>query len=214
MFGRALNFFSLFCALAAPAYASCDQSFDVDPKKTISSMSVLVAMPEADATHPISCSVAEKYREYLFVNGATKIGDKDFADLKAYQKTMSAQRAVLEQAIKDATPNPTRILVDVALMEYGKYSAILTCFAPDVTVSKAVCSVGLGIAMLGSYDLVNNTGKASTNLTALKTGLASHDALFKQEMDRKEARGVTEAQARLKSMYSNMCQAIQKNCLK
>ncbi|MGY4349762.1 hypothetical protein ACVWXM_006255 [Bradyrhizobium sp. GM7.3] len=213
MLGIFLMVLSLFCALAGSAYAGCEQSFDVDPAKTISSVGILLAVPGADA-RPVSCSIAERYREFLFVKGATKIDDKALVDLKAYQQTMNAQRAVFEQAIKNAEPNPTRILVDVALMEWGKYTAIVTCFAPDVTISKVACGVGLGGTLLASYDLVNNPAKASDSLAAAKIGLASHDALYQKEMALKDAQGITTAQAQLKSMYTNMCQAIQKSCLK
>lgn len=213
MFGRALSHFSILCALAGPAYGGCDQTFDVDPNKTISSVSVLLAMPEA-GVRPISCPAAERFREFLFVKGATKIDDKTFAELKTYQQTMSAQRAVLEKAIKDAEPNPTRILVDIAIMEYGKYVTIIGCAAPEPAMTKTACAIGLGSALLATYDLANNASKANDSLSAAKIGLAAHDALYKKEMDLKDAKGITARQENLKSMYANMCEAIQRNCLK
>jgi len=116
MYATALTLWLLVCVLAGPAYASCEQSLDVDPAKTIPSIGALMAMPEA-SSRPISCSTAERFREFLFIEGATKIDDSAFADLRTYQKTMRAQRGVLEKAIKDAEPNPARVLVDVALLE-------------------------------------------------------------------------------------------------
>jgi hypothetical protein len=213
MVKRALNFFLLLCGLAGPAYGACEQSFPIDPNKTISSISVLLAMPEASA-RPISCAAADKFKNFLFVSGATKVDDKAFRDLKTYQQAMRAQRAVLEKAIKDAEPNPTRILVDVALLEYGKYATLVACAAPEPTASKAACAIGVGTAMLATYDLANNAAKANENLNVAKIGLASHDALYQKEMEAKAAQGITAAQANLNAMYNNMCQALQKYCSK
>ncbi|MCK1266751.1 hypothetical protein IVB44_21435 [Bradyrhizobium sp. 49] len=213
MSGKASKAFILVCFLASPAYGACDQSSDIDPTKTISSISVLLAMPGASA-HPISCSAAVKYKDFLFVSGATKIDDKAFDDFKAYQQAMRAQRSALETAIKNAEPNPTRILVDVALLEYGKYATIVACAAPEPTATKAACAVGLGSAMLATYDLANNINRTNENLKVARMGLASHDALYQKELDAKAAQGITPGQARVKAIYNSMCEAIQKQCRK
>ena len=83
-------------------------------------------MPEA-GTKPLSCDIAVRYMDYLFSNGATNISDDDISDLQGYKEAIRKERNIFEKAIKEAEPNPTRQLVDVALLQYGKYSPFIMC---------------------------------------------------------------------------------------
>jgi hypothetical protein len=223
MRSRSLLLAALGFFICSSAFADCMQNFNVKPDKQASYAGWLPGSDQL-AVKSVNCRALELSRQQLFVEHGTSIDPKVLASVQAYAtetsdamaKLVKARADLQEQLSKDAGVNALRVTYRVLKYEFGKASALIGCLAPDLTVSKAMCAIGLAILAEDTGSVLDGSiakteiSERSKKLDAdIKNLQAQYEALMKMRDNFR----MDVAKQRYTEMFEAMCSAVQKQCL-
>lgn len=216
----------LFLALGsthATADPTCLQSFNVRADKSVSSFTWL---PGATAENigPLNCRSLELSRQAYFVANQRLIDVSKLGKAQDYKAEVDRSLSSLDKAQKDlstklaqdATLDALRITYRVLKYEFGKASALIGCYAPEPTASKAFCAIGLAIlaedtasVFDGSIAKIEMSDRAK-KLTERVSELKSQYGKLKQQG---ETFNMSFAEKQHTQVFIGMCQAVRSSCL-
>lgn len=208
------------CAVADP---SCLQSFNVKAGKSVSSFAWLPGAT-AQTIGPLNCRSLELSRQAYFVANQKLIDVAKLGTPQDYKAEVDRSLAALEKAqaelrIKldqDATLDALRITYRVLKYEFGKVSALIGCFAPEPTASKAFCAIGLAILAEDTASVLDGSiaktemSDGVKKLTARTAELKAQYTKLKQVEQRFD---MSLSQKEHSQVFLGMCQAVRTNCL-
>jgi hypothetical protein len=223
---RVRSVVSLLVALASVgvhADPSCLQSFKVRGDRSVSGFSWLPGSRGLPAK-PISCRSLELSRQAYFVANDKMIDVVMLTHAQRWQTEVERSLARLDRAqqelsaksAQDATLDALRVSYRVLKYEFGKASALVGCFAPEPTASKALCAIGLVILAEDTASVVDGS-IAKTEMSEGAKKLSSHVAQLKAQYAKlKQQSGkfnMSVAQEQHSRVLVGMCQAVKSSCL-
>lgn len=212
----------LFATRSSSANPQCLQTFNVKPEKTVSN---LLWLPGATSSlGPLNCRSLELSRQSYFVANEKMIDVNKLGQAKDYKAEIDKSIAALQKAQgdlqtslnQDATVDALRIIYRVLKYEFGKASALIGCFAPEPTASKAFCAIGLIIVAEDTASVLDGT-IAKTEISDRAKKLSARVVDLKAEyskLKQKEASfNMSLAQKQHTQVFLGMCEAVRTSCL-
>jgi hypothetical protein len=210
-------------SICAHADISCLQSLNVRADRTVSNFAWLPGSAVAPVG-TISCRSLELSRQAYFIAHEKLINVDALAQAQAYlaevERSLShldtAQRDFSARLAQDAKLDALRVTYRVLKYEFGKASALIGCFAPEPSASKALCAIGLVILAEDTASVVDGS-IARTEMSDGAKKLFSHVAQLKAQYGRlTQQRGsfsMPLAQEQYSRVFAGMCQAVKSSCL-
>lgn len=221
-----MRFFLTALLFLTTAYANanptCLQTFDVKADKKVSDFTWLPGA--TPSLGPLNCRSLELSRQAYFVANQKMIDVAKLAQVKDYNAEITNSIAALEKAqsdlqaklSQDATIDALRITYRVLKYEFGKVSALVGCFAPEPSVSKAFCAIGLVILAEDTASVLDGTiAKTEISDGAKKLGgrVGELKAQYAKLKQKEASFNMSLAQKQHTQVFLGMCEAVRASCL-